>query len=142
MRYFTVYGPRQRPDMAIRRLCEAATGGPRFSLRGDGSQVRDFTHVSDAVDATVAALDAPPGVYNVGGGTRATVNALLDAVRGVIGSPVEARHGPATEGDMRSTWADSRRAMRSLGYRPRVGLEAGILAQTRWARKSLVAAPA
>src|SRR6185437_15040343 len=52
MRYFTVYGPRQRPDMAIRRLCEAATGGPRFTLRGDGSQIRDFTHVDDAVDAT------------------------------------------------------------------------------------------
>jgi UDP-glucuronate 4-epimerase len=67
---------------------------------------------------------------------------LLDAVRGVIGSPVEARHGPAAEGDMRSTWADSRRAVRFLGYRPRVGLEEGISAQMRWARESLVAAPA
>ena len=142
LRYFTVYGPRQRPEMAVSRFISSALRGRPVEVFGDGGQVRDMTYVSDAVDATVAALDAPPGVYNVGGGTRATVNALLDAVGGVIGSPVEARYGPATEGDMRSTWADSRRAMRSLGYRPRVGLEEGISAQMRWARDSLVAAPA
>jgi UDP-glucuronate 4-epimerase len=142
LRYFTVYGPRQRPEMAVSRFISSALRGRPVEIFGDGEQVRDMTYVSDAVDATVAALDAPPGVYNVGGGTRATVNALLDAVGGVIGSPVEARYGPAAEGDMRSTWADSRRAVRSLGYRPRVGLEEGISAQMRWARDSLVAAPA
>jgi UDP-glucuronate 4-epimerase len=142
LRYFTVYGPRQRPEMAVSRFISSALRGRPVEIFGDGEQVRDMTYVSDAVDATVAALDAPPGVYNVGGGTRATVNALLDAVGGVIGSPVEARYGPAAEGDMRSTWADSRRAVRSLGYRPRVGLEEGISAQVRWARESLVAAPA
>jgi UDP-glucuronate 4-epimerase len=142
LRYFTVYGPRQRPEMAVSRFISSALRGRPVEIFGDGEQVRDMTYVSDAVDATVAALDAPPGVYNVGGGTRATVNALIDAVGGVIGSPVEARYGPAAEGDMRSTWADSRRAVRSLGYRPRVGLEVGISAQMRWARDSLVAAPA
>jgi UDP-glucuronate 4-epimerase len=142
LRYFTVYGPRQRPEMAVSRFVSSALRGRPVEVFGDGEQVRDMTYVSDAVDATLAALDAPPGVYNVGGGTRATVNALLDTVRGVTGSPVEARYGPAAEGDMRSTWADPRRAARYLGYRPRVGLEEGISAQARWARESLVAAPA
>jgi UDP-glucuronate 4-epimerase len=142
LRYFTVYGPRQRPEMAVCRFISSALRRRPVEVFGDGEQVREMTYVSDAVDATVAALDAPPGVYNVGGGTRATVNALLDAVRGVTGLPVEARQGPAAQGDMRSTWADPRRAARSLGYRPRVGLEEGISAQVRWARESLIAAPA
>lgn len=140
LRYFTVYGPRQRPEMAVSRFISAALRGRPVDVYGDGEQARDMTYVSDAVDATVAALDAPPGVYNVGGGTRATVNALLDAVREVTGSPVEARYGPAAEGDVRSTWADSRRAARSLGYRPRVDLAEGVAAQAAWARESLVAA--
>jgi nucleoside-diphosphate-sugar epimerase len=142
LRYFTVYGPRQRPEMAVSRFISAALRGRPVDVYGDGEQARDMTYVSDAVDATVAALDAPPGVYNVGGGTRATVNALLDAVREVTGSSVEPRYGPAAEGDVRSTWADSRRAARSLGYRPRVDLAEGVAAQAAWARESLVAAMA
>jgi UDP-glucuronate 4-epimerase len=142
LRYFTVYGPRQRPEMAVSRFISAALRGRPVDVYGDGEQARDMTYVSDAVDATVAALDAPPGVYNVGGGTRATVNALLDAVREVTGSPVEPRYGPAAEGDVRSTWADSRSAARSLGYRPRVDLAEGVAAQAAWARESLVAAMA
>jgi nucleoside-diphosphate-sugar epimerase len=142
LRYFTVYGPRQRPEMALSRFISAAFRGRPVEVFGDGEQKRDMTYASDAVDATVAALDAPPGVYNVGGGTRASVNEMIDAVRRVTGFPVEARYGPAAEGDVRSTWADSRRAVRVLGYRPRVGLEDGIAAQAEWARESLVAATA
>jgi UDP-glucuronate 4-epimerase len=142
LRYFTVYGPRQRPEMAVSRFIFAALRGRPVDVFGDGEQARDMTYVSDAVDATVAALEAPPGVYNVGGGTRATVNALLGAVGSVTGSPVEPRYGPAAQGDARSTWADSRRAARVLGYRPRVGLEEGIAAQVAWARESQVAATA
>jgi nucleoside-diphosphate-sugar epimerase len=142
LRYFTVYGPRQRPEMAVSRFIFSALRGRPVDVYGDGEQIRDMTYVADAVDATVAALDAPPGVYNVGGGTRATVNALLDAVSRVTGSPVEPRYGPAAEGDMRSTWADSRRAARSLDYLPRTGLEEGISAQVAWARESQVTATA
>jgi nucleoside-diphosphate-sugar epimerase len=142
LRYFTVYGPRQRPEMAVSRSIFSALRGRPVDVYGDGEQIRDMTYVADAVDATVAALDAPPGVYNVGGGTRATVNALLDAVSRVTGSPVEPRYGPAAEGDMRSTWADSRRAARSLDYLPRTGLEEGISAQVAWARESQVTATA
>jgi UDP-glucuronate 4-epimerase len=142
LRYFTVYGPRQRPEMAVSRFIFSALRGRPVDVYGDGEQIRDMTYVADAVDATVAALDAPPGVYNVGGGTRATINALLDAVSRVTGSPVEPRYGPAAEGDMRSTWADSRRAARSLDYLPRTGLDEGISAQVAWARESQVTATA
>jgi UDP-glucuronate 4-epimerase len=140
LRYFSVYGPRQRPEMALSRFISAAFRGRPVEVFGDGEQKRDMTYISDAVDATVAALDAPPGVYNVGGGTRATVNEMIDAVGRVTGAPVEASHGPAAEGDVRSTWADSGRAVRVLGYRPRVGLDEGIAAQAEWARETLGAA--
>ncbi len=140
LRYFSVYGPRQRPEMALSRFISAAFRGRPVEIFGDGEQVRDMTYVSDAVEATVAALDAPSGVYNVGGGTRATVNELIGVVGRVTGAPVEATYGPVAEGDVRSTWADSRRATQVLGYRPRVGLQEGIAAQAEWARESLVAA--
>jgi nucleoside-diphosphate-sugar epimerase len=133
LRYFTVYGPRQRPEMGLSQFIRAAYKGGPVDIFGDGSQRRDMTYVADAVDATVAALEAPCGVYNVGGGTRATVDEMLGAVRRVTGLPVEARYGPAAPGDVLSTWADSGLAARSLGYRSRVGLEEGIAAQAGWA---------
>lgn len=135
LRYFTVYGPRQRPEMAVARFIHAATRGRRVEIFGDGDQARDMTYVSDAVDATVAALAAPGGVYNVGGGTRTTVNNLLDIVRRVTDAPVQTSYGPAAEGDVYSTWADSSKAAQVLGYQPRVGLEEGIAAQAEWAAR-------
>ena len=142
LRYFTVYGPRQRPEMALSRFIFAALRGRPVEVFGDGRQRRDMTYVSDAVEATVAALGAPEGVYNVGGGAHATVDEMLDAVRRVTGAPVEARYGPEAEGDVRSTWADSRRAARALGYGPRVGLEQGLAAQVEWAVREKVAVAA
>lgn len=143
LRYFTVYGPRQRPEMALSRFIFAALRARPVEVFGDGEQRRDMTYVSDAVDATVVALGAPPGVYNVGGGTRATVNEMLEAVGRVTGTPVRATYGPEAEGDVRSTWADSSRAARVLGYGPRVALEEGVAAQVAWAvEENLVAATA
>lgn len=134
LRYFTVYGPRQRPEMALSRFIFAALRGRPVEIYGDGEQRRDMTYVSDTVDATVAALaEGVGGVYNVGGGTRATVNELLDAVRDVTGRDVEAVYGPPAAGDVASTWADSARAARDLGYRPSMGLREGIKAQVEWA---------
>ena len=98
-----------------------------------------MTYVSDAVEATVAALEAPDGIYNVGGGTHATVDEMLEAVRRVTGAPVQARYGLEAEGDVRSTWADSSRARRVLGYEPRVGLEQGLAAQVGWAAREKLA---
>lgn len=143
LRYFTVYGPRQRPEMALSRFIFAALRGRPVEVYGDGEQRRDMTYVSDTVDATVAALTAGArGVYNVGGGTRATVNELLDAVRDVTGREVEAVYGPPAAGDVASTWADSARAARDLGYRPRVGLREGIATQVEWALEESPAATA
>ena len=143
LRYFTVYGPRQRPEMALARFISAAVEGRSVEIFGDGEQVREMTYISDVVDATVTALEQTPGpairACNVGGGTRTTVNGMLDAVRWATGMPVEAVYGPPAEGDVRSTWADSGRAARELGYRPRVDLEEGIRAQVEWTLKKSLA---
>lgn len=134
MRYFTVYGPRQRPDMAIRRLCEAALSGAPFLLFGDGHQSRDFTHVDDAVDATVRALHAPsPGpVLNVGGGEVATVARLIQTMGWLAGRPVSVIRSDAQAGDVAQTLADTDLARRTLGWRPHVGLAEGLRSEVEW----------
>ncbi len=133
LRYFTVYGPRQRPEMALSRFISLAVRGEVLQVFGDGNQVREMTYVSDVVDATLAALKAPPGsTYNVGGAARATVNELIDLVQRTLGNWVEVTYGPAAEGDVRSTWADLERVGRELSYQPRVSLEEGIKAQVQW----------
>ena len=142
LRYFTVYGPRQRPEMALSRFLFAALRGRPVDVFGDGGQQRDMTYVSDAVEATVAALGAPAGVYNVGGGNRATVRDMIEAVKRATGRDLEIRYGAEAQGDVKSTWADSRRAEEVLVYRPSVGLAEGVAAQARWAARALVAAPA
>lgn len=138
LRYFTVYGPRQRPEMAIARFVERASRGEPVEVFGDGSQVREMTHVSDVVEATVAALGlkaaaASPRVYNVGGGSRATVAELVALVGEALGEKPGIVNRPPVPGDVRSTWADLARARRELGYSPRVSLEQGVLEQVRWA---------
>lgn len=136
LRYFTVYGPRQRPDMGIHRFFEAAKNGRAVAIYGDGEQSRDFTYVDDAVAATRAALVRPvePLVYNVGGGHRVTVNELLAAIERAAGAPLKRRHEPAAPGDPRDTSADTSRARRDLDYHPRTGLEAGLGRQWAWQR--------
>jgi UDP-glucuronate 4-epimerase len=137
LRYFTVYGPRQRPEMALARFISAATEGWSVEVFGDGEQVREMTYVSDVVDATVTALETRFGsltrAYNVGGGARATVAELVKLVGETLGERLEIGHAPPVPGDVRSTWADLGRARRELGYEPRVSLEEGIEAQVRWA---------
>jgi UDP-glucuronate 4-epimerase len=137
LRYFTVYGPRQRPEMALSRFISLAACGEPVEVFGDGTQRREMTYVSDVVDATVAALEAEPErairVYNVGGGTRTTVLELVEFVGEVMGERVEIRYAPSVPGDVRSTWADLERAARELDYRPRVSLEEGVEAQVHWA---------
>jgi UDP-glucuronate 4-epimerase len=135
LRYFTVYGPRQRPDMAVRRLCEALTGGPAFELYGAGHHVRDFTHVDDAVDATVrAATAADPGaVLNVGGGEQASMGEVIDLLGELAGRPVPVRAGATQRGDVLRTGADTTLARR-LGWSPQVGLAAGLATELDWVR--------
>ena len=134
LRYFTVYGPRQRPDMAFHRFIRAALERQPITLYGDGQQTRDFTYVADAVSATIAAGDR--GVrgraYNVGGGSRVSMNQVVDIVGRVAGRPLEVRREPAQKGDMRDTYADTTLARADLGFAPSVTLEQGIEAEYRW----------
>ena len=143
LRYFTVYGPRQRPDMGIHRFFEAARAGKPVTLFGDGKQTRDFTFVEDAVRATVAAMTrpVPEPAYNVGGGHRVSLGDLLDSIAGVAGKPVARRHVEAQAGDPRDTSADTTLARRDLGYAPATALLDGLRRQWEWQR-NLAAAPA
>lgn len=134
LRYFTVYGPRQRPDMGFHRFIRAAIVGDPITLYGDGEQTRDFTFVRDAVAATVAAGDrgVPGRAYNIGGGSRVSINQVLDIIGGVVGRPLDVRREPTQKGDMRDTFADTSLAKADLGFVPTVSLEEGIAAEYRW----------
>jgi nucleoside-diphosphate-sugar epimerase len=134
LRYFTVYGPRQRPDMAFHRFIRAALERRPIALFGDGEQTRDFTYVADAVAATIAAGErgVPGHAYNIGGGSRVAVNHVLEIIGRLAGAPLEVRREPAQKGDMRNTCADTTLAQRDLAFQPRVTLEQGIQSEYRW----------
>lgn len=134
LRYFTVYGPRQRPDMAFTRLVGALASGTAFELYGDGSQSRGFTYVGDAVQATVLAMaEAPSGaVYNVGGGTEATMLEVIGVLERLTGLSLALRKLPPVPGDVRRTSADITRISSELGWQPRTSLADGLRAQWEW----------
>jgi nucleoside-diphosphate-sugar epimerase len=134
LRYFTVYGPRQRPDMGFHKFLRAAALGEPISVYGDGEQTRDFTFVDDVVEANLAAATrgVPGRVYNIGGGSRVTVNEVMAMIGRVSGRPVTIAADPAQKGDMRHTFADTSRAKTDLGFVPRVQLEEGLAAEHRW----------
>ena len=134
LRYFTVYGPRQRPDMAFHKFIRASLDGAPVTLYGDGEQTRDFTFVADAVAATIAAAGrgVPGRAYNVGGGSRVSMNQVIEIIGRVAGRPLEVRREPAQKGDMRDTYADTSLARADLGFAPTVTLEQGIEAEYRW----------
>jgi nucleoside-diphosphate-sugar epimerase len=136
LRYFTVYGPRQRPDMGFHRFLTAAMEGRALSRYGDGEQTRDFTYVADAVTATVAAADkgVPGRVYNIGGGSRVTVNHVFEIIGGLTGSPVAIEQQPPQKGDMRDTYADTSRAAADFGFEPSITLEQGLAEEYAWLR--------
>ncbi len=134
VRYFTVYGPRQRPDMAFNRFIKAALIGQPITLFGDGEQTRDFTYVSDAVAATIAAGErgVPGRAYNIGGGSRVSVNQVLEIIGRIAGKPLDVRREAPQKGDMRDTFADTTLARADLGFAPAVSLEKGLEAEYRW----------
>lgn len=136
LRYFTVYGPRQRPDMAFTRIVKTLVGGATFTIFGTGEQTRDVTYVGDAVAATVAAMERgrSGGVYNVGGGSETSLREAISICERLSGLVLDVRHEPAATGDVRRTAADTTLARRDLGWEPQVSLEAGLSAQLAWAR--------
>ena len=134
LRYFTVYGPRQRPDMAFTRIAEALAEGRPFELYGDGGQSRSFTYVADVVEATVAALAAEPGqIYNVGGDTEATMREAIELFERISGRTLELAQGPPAAGDMRRTKADTTRIRVDLCWEATTPLEDGLRSQWEWA---------
>jgi UDP-glucose 4-epimerase len=136
LRYFTVYGPRQRPDMAFHRLLKCARDEKPFHLFGDGGQTRDFTFVADAVAATIAASERGRGgaAYNIGGGSRVSMLDVIETVRRVTGRKVEVVVEQKQKGDMRDTYADTTAARRDIGYEPRTRLPEGLEKEWDWIR--------
>ena len=134
LRYFTVYGPRQRPDMGFHRFLRAAILEQPITVYGDGEQTRDFTFVEDAVSATIAAATRGLAgrVYNIGGGSRVSVNEVLEMVARVSGKRLQLSVDPVQKGDMRHTYADTSLARTDLGYQPTIGLERGLAAEFTW----------
>jgi UDP-glucuronate 4-epimerase len=135
LRYFTAYGPRQRPDMAFAKFLRAALARVPVRVLGDGLQVRDFTFVDDVVEGTIAAArrGAQGAVYNVGGGTQVRLLDALSKMEELLGMPIAVDHLPNARGDVRRTCSDPRRAARDLGFTPGVSLEEGLARQVEWA---------
>jgi len=134
LRYFTVYGPRQRPDMAFHKFFRAMLKGDEITLYGDGDQTRDFTFVSDAVAANLACMDAPVSgdLFNVGGGSRISVNRVLELMQSISGREARIRRIDDQKGDVRHTFADTTRAREALGFRPSVSTEEGLRREWEW----------
>lgn len=143
LRYFTVYGPRQRPDMAFHIFGKALLTGSPISVYGDGQQTRDFTFISDAIAANLAAADrgAPGETYNIGGGSRVSLMEVLGALEEATGQKPDLRFGDAQQGDARHTAAAIDKARAQLGYMPKVGIGEGIRAEIAWLQGLLASRP-
>lgn len=139
LRYFTVYGPKQRPDMAFHRFIKAGLSGDEITLYGDGEQTRDFTFVDDIVTANLQAAESglPGGVYNLGGGSKVSVNEVLSMIGEIIGQELNVRRLDAQKGDVRHTFADTSRAREAFGFAPSTSLREGLEAEARWIENSL-----
>ncbi len=140
LRYFTVFGPRQRPDMAFRKYIEAALDGRTFEVYGDGSQTRDFTYVADAVRSNLLAVacDSPWEVFNTGGGSRVVFSEALDMLQEILTSRVPGlkasiTYGETAKGDVKNTFADRTHVEAVIGYRPTISFREGLVREAEWA---------
>jgi nucleoside-diphosphate-sugar epimerase len=136
LRYFSVYGPRQRPDMGYYKFIDALLHNEPIVVYGDGQQNRGNTYIDDCIDATVAALRAPMGeTYNLGGGESASVWDIVGKLERIVGRKAITRSEPARPGDQRSTFADTSKLRQQLGWQPRMPLEVGLARQVEWQRQ-------
>ena len=141
LRYFSVYGPRQRPDMGYHKFIQSLLTGTPISVYGDGLQLRGNTYISDCVEATVLAMQALPGeTYNIGGGETACVWDIIRKLEVLICKRATIVEEPPRPGDQRSTYADTGKLARHLGWSPRVGLDEGLAMQIEWQRGALMPA--
>lgn len=140
LRYFTVYGPRQRPDMAFSRFIMNALEGNAVDVYGDGKQTRDFTFVSDAVEANMQALHytGSKRIFNIGGGSRISILDVIGIMEKEIGAGFEVRFLERAKGDVTDTWAETARAREELGFEPSVSIETGIGEEIAWYRAHLM----
>ena len=139
LRYFTVYGPGQRPDMAFTRFVRAAVLGETIQIFGDGKQIRDFTYIDDIVAANVlaASSDVPPGsVFNVAGGSNVSVNETLDILTGLAGHPLNVDHVDVVAGDVRRTGGAIDKITGAIGWRPQVAIEEGLARHLAWGERT------
>jgi nucleoside-diphosphate-sugar epimerase len=134
LRYFTVYGPRQRPDMGINKFVRAVLHDEAITLFGDGTQTRDFTYIDDIVEANVLAArsDIRGEVFNIGGGNRISVNDLIAAIEEVVGKMATIEHAAEQKGDVKDTWADTRKAEELLGWHAKTGITRGLKRYVLW----------
>lgn len=142
LRYFTVFGPRQRPDMAFNIFCSAALNDDEIVVYGDGHQTRDFTYVADVVAATRSAATAaiePAGAYNIGGGLRASIRDILGTIEELGGHPLRLRFTDEQAGDVRETGAETSKARNHLAFSPTTSLQDGIAAEFDWIKQRVAA---
>jgi UDP-glucose 4-epimerase len=142
LRYFTVFGPRQRPDMAFNIFCRAAIEGNPIRVFGDGRQTRDFSYVGDVVAATIGAASAQldgPRVFNIGGGTPASIREVLTMIEALAGRPLDVEYLDQELGDVRDTAADTTLARQHLGFDPQTSLETGLQAEFDWVAGAIAA---
>jgi nucleoside-diphosphate-sugar epimerase len=139
LRYFTVYGPRQRPDMAFHKFIRALLEDREIVIYGDGEQTRDFTFISDAVDANLQAAErgTPGAVYNIGGGSRVTVNEVLRILGEITGIDPRVKYIERQKGDVTHTYADTSLARDEIGYAPHVSLREGLTREFEWVKENL-----
>ncbi len=137
LRYFTVYGPRQRPDMAFHKFFKAVLQDEAIPVYGDGKQTRDFTFVSDAIAANLAATIVPEAVgqiFNIGGGSRVILSEVLDTMAEIVAKPIKRHYIEKARGDARHTAADVSKARKILNYQPQVSLRNGLTQEWEWVK--------
>ncbi|MBW4668289.1 MAG: NAD-dependent epimerase/dehydratase family protein [Cyanomargarita calcarea GSE-NOS-MK-12-04C] len=137
LRYFTVYGPRQRPDMAFHKFFKSVLQNEAIPVYGDGQQTRDFTFISDVVAANLAAAteeNAVGEIFNIGGGSRVVLTEVLDTMEEIVGKPIKRNHIEKAMGDARHTAADVSKAIKILGYQPQVSLREGLTQEWQWVK--------
>jgi len=137
LRYFTVYGPRQRPDMAFHKFIRAMLKGKEITIYGDGNQTRDFTYIKDAVNSNILVMEkACPGeTFNIGGGSCISINGVIELLEEIIEKKAKIRYIEKRKGEMQATWADIEKAKNMLGYSPRSDLKEGLGKEIEWIKK-------